>query len=75
MVGTTISVTALKLALIMWIMVVKGVPWSKPAGYLFIRPKPVLSLPMQRKPGFVKCIQKQIDKFALTTDDLQISKL
>lgn len=30
---------------------------------------------MQRKPGLVKRIQKQIDKFALTADDLQISKL
>ena len=48
-------------------MVVKGVPWSNPAGYLFLDQK--------RKLGLVKRIQKQIDKFALTTDDLQISKL
>jgi hypothetical protein len=30
---------------------------------------------MQRKLGLVKRIQKQSDKFALTTDDLQINKL
>jgi len=32
-------------------------------------------LPMQRKLNLVKRIQKQIDKFALTTADLQISIL
>jgi len=48
-------------------MVVKGKPYNNPAGYLFIDQK--------RKLGLVKRIQKQIDKFALTTDSLQISKL
>jgi len=48
-------------------MVVKGVPFNNPAGYLFLDQK--------RKLGLVKRIQKQIDKFALTTDDLQINKL
>ena len=67
MVGTTISATARKLAVIIWNMVVKGVPYNNPAGYLFLDQK--------RKLGLVKRIQKQIDKFALTTDDLQISKL
>jgi transposase len=66
-VGATISATARKLAVIIWNMVVKGVTYNNPAGYLFLDQK--------RKLGLVKRIQKQIDKFALTTDDLQISKL
>ncbi len=67
MVGTTISATARKLAVIIWNMVVKGVPWSNPEGYLFLDQK--------RKLGLVKHIQKQIDKFAITADDLQIIKM
>ncbi len=62
MAGTTICITARKLAVIIWNMVVKGVNYNNPAGYLFLDQK--------RKPGLVKRIQKQIDKFALTTDDL-----
>ena len=64
---SAISATARKLAVIIWNMVVKGVPYNNPAGYLFLDQK--------RKLGLVKRIQKQIDKFALTADDLQISKL
>jgi hypothetical protein len=45
-------------------MVVNSKPFNNPAGYLFLDQK--------RKLGLVKRIQKQIDKFALTTDDLQI---
>ena len=55
--GTAISATARKLVVIIWNMVVKGVPWSNPEGYLFLDQK--------RKLGLVKRIQKQIDKFAL----------
>jgi len=40
---------------------------NKPLCYLFLDQK--------RKLKLVKRIQKQIDKFALTTDDLQIEKL
>lgn len=64
---SAISATARKLAVIIWNMVVKGTQYNNPAGYLFLDQK--------RKLGLVKRIQKQIDKFALTTDDLQITKL
>jgi len=64
---SAISATARKLAVIIWNIVVKGVPYNNPKGYLFLDQK--------RKLGLVKRIQKQIDKFALTTDDLQINKL
>ncbi|KAF0128053.1 MAG: transposase family protein [Bacteroidetes bacterium] len=67
MIGTILSATARKLAVIIWNMVVKGVTYNNPAGYLFLDQK--------RKLGLVKRIQKQIDKFALTTDDMQINKL
>jgi len=39
------------------------------------RPKPLLTLPKLRKLGLVKRIQKQITKFAITADDLQIIKM
>jgi len=45
--------------------VVKGIPYHNPAGYLLLDQK--------RKPGIVKRIQKQIDKFALTNEDLQFA--
>ncbi len=64
---SAISATARKLAVIIWNMVVKGVPYNNPAGYLFLDQK--------RKLGLVKRIQKQIDKFAITVDDLQIIKM
>ncbi len=43
-------------------MVVKGVPYENPEGYLFLDQK--------RKLGLVKRIRKQIDKFGLTNQDL-----
>lgn len=64
---SAISATARKLAVIIWNMVVKGVPYNNPAGYLFLDQK--------RKLGLVKRIQKQITKFAITVDDLQIIKM
>jgi transposase len=63
---SAISATARKLAVIIWNMVVKGIPYHNPAGYLFLDQK--------RKLGIVKRIQKQIAKFELTEDDLQIAK-
>jgi transposase len=45
-------------------MVVKGVQYVNPEGYLFLDQK--------RKLGMVKRIQKQIAKFDLTADDLGI---
>jgi len=62
---SAISATARKLAVIIWNMVVKGIPYENPEGYLFLSQK--------RKLGLVKRIQKQIDKFALTSDDIVFS--
>ncbi|HLP35190.1 MAG TPA: IS110 family transposase [Amoebophilaceae bacterium] len=62
---SAISATARKLAVIIWNMVVKGIPYNNPAGYLFLDQK--------RKLGIVKRIQKQIAKFELTADDLNFS--
>jgi transposase len=63
---SAISATARKLAVIIWNMVVKAIPYTNPEGYLFLDQK--------RKLGIVKRVQKQINKFALTTDDLIIAK-
>jgi transposase len=62
---SAISATARKLAVIIWNVVVKGIPYQNPEGYLFLDQK--------RKLGIVKRIQKQIDKFALTDEDLQFA--
>lgn len=59
---SAISATARKLAVIIWNMVVKGVPYINPEGYLFLDQK--------RKLELVKRIKKQIDKFGLKEDDL-----
>jgi len=48
-----------------WNMVVKGTPYINPEGYLFLDQK--------RKLGLVKRIKKQIDKFALTNSDLNLT--
>jgi transposase len=62
---SAISATARKLAVIIWNMVHEGIPYINPEGYLFLDQK--------RKLGLVKRIQKQIDKFALTNEDLKIA--
>ena len=59
---SAISATARKLAVIIWNMVVKTVPYNNPEGYLFLDQK--------RKLGLVKRIRKQIDKFGLTNEEL-----
>jgi hypothetical protein len=46
-------------------MVVKGVQYINPEGYLFLDQK--------RKLGLVKRIQKQIDKIALNSNDLRFA--
>jgi len=46
-------------------MIMKGTPYIKPEGYLFLDHK--------RKLGLVKRIQKQLDKFALTKEDFIFS--
>ena len=57
-----VSATARKLAVIIWNMVVKQIPYKPPTEYLFLDEK--------RKLGLVSRIRKQIDKFALTNADL-----
>lgn len=61
---SAISATARKLAVIIWNMVVKGIPYVNPEGYLYLDQK--------RKLGLVKRIRKQIDKFGLTNEDLDL---
>lgn len=65
--GRTVAVgaTARKLAVILWNMVVKKVPYQPPTEYLFLDQK--------RKLGLVKRIRKQIDKFELTKEDLGLA--
>ena len=52
---SAVSATARKLAVIIWNMLVKNVPYKNPEGYLYLDQK--------RKLGLVKRIKKQIDKF------------
>jgi hypothetical protein len=58
-------VPARKLAVIIWNMVVKKIPYISPTQYLFLDEK--------RKLGLVKRIRKQIDKFGLTNEQLGLS--
>ena len=62
---SAITATARKLAVIIWNMITKGIPYQNPEGYLYLDQK--------RKLGLVKRIKKQIDRFGLTNDDLQIT--
>jgi len=62
---SAISATARKLAVIIWNMVVKGVPYHNPEEYLFRDQK--------KKLGLLKRIQKQINKFELESTDFQFS--
>jgi transposase len=59
---SAISATARKLAIIIWNMVVKGVPYLNPEGYLFLDQK--------RKMGIAKRIKNQIAKFDLKPDEV-----
>lgn len=61
---SAITATARKLAVIIWNMVVNGVAYQNPQGYLYLDQK--------RKLGLVKRMRKQIDKYGLTNEDLQI---
>jgi transposase len=62
---SAISATARKLAVIIWNMVVKSVPYHNPEEYLFRDQK--------KKLGLLKRIQKQITKFELESTDFQFS--
>jgi len=57
-----VSATARKLAVIIWNMIIKSVPYSPPTEYLFLDQK--------RKRGLVKRIKNQINKFDLNPQDL-----
>jgi len=48
-------------------MAVKHIPYRNSAGYLFDEQK--------RKTGIIKKIKKQIDKLALTNEDLEIATI
>jgi transposase len=60
--ATAVSATARKLAVIIWNMLVKGIPYNPPSQYLFLDEK--------RKQGLVKRIKKQIDKFEIQPEQL-----
>ncbi len=64
---SAITATARKLAVIIWNMVTKGIPYQNPEGYLYLDQK--------RKLGLVKRIQKQIHKFGITNEDLNINTI
>jgi hypothetical protein len=59
---SAISATARKLAVIIWNMIVKGVLYVNPDGYLFLDQK--------RKLELVKWMRKNIAKFDLNAEDL-----
>jgi len=61
---SAISATARKLAVIIWNMVVKNVPYINPAGYLFLDQK--------RKLVVAKRINNQMTKFGLTANDINL---
>ncbi|MFC2188242.1 hypothetical protein ACFCT7_13065 [Fulvivirgaceae bacterium LMO-SS25] len=52
------------MTVIIWNMVVKGVPYINPEGFLFLDQK--------RKLGLVNRIKKQINKFGLSNEDLSL---
>lgn len=62
---SAISATARKLAVIIWNMVVKSIPYHNPEEYLFRDQK--------KKLGLLKRIQKQITKFELEITDFQFA--
>jgi transposase len=62
--ATAVSALARKLAVIIWNMITKGIPYNPPTQYLCLDEK--------RKLGLVKRIIKQIAKFELTNQDLGI---
>jgi len=60
--ATAVSATARKLAVIIWNMLVKGVPYNPPTEYLFLDQK--------RKMKLVSRIKKNITKFDLKPEDV-----
>ncbi len=64
--ATAVSATARKLAVIIWNMLVKGIPYSPPIEYLFLDQK--------RKLRLVSRIKKNIAKFELKPEDVGFDK-
>ncbi len=64
--STAVSATARKLAVIIWNMLVKGVPYNPPTEYLFLDQK--------RKMKLVSRIKKNIAKFDLKPEDVGFVK-
>lgn len=62
--ASAVSATARKLAVIIWNMVVKGMPYNPPTKYLCLEEK--------RRLGLAKRIKKQITRFELTNEELGI---
>jgi len=62
--ASAVSATARKLAVIIWNMVVKGMPYNPPTKYLCLEEK--------RRLGLAKRIKKQISTFELTNEELGI---
>jgi transposase len=62
--ATAVSALARKLAVIIWNMITKSIPYNPPTQYLCLDEK--------RKQGLVKRIRKQIAKFELTNLDLGV---
>jgi len=58
---SAISATARKLGVIIWNMLVKGIPYKNPEGYMYLDEK--------RKLGVVKRIRKQIEKYGVISED------
>jgi transposase len=63
--ATAVSATARKLAVIIWNMLVKGIPYNPPTKYMFLDEK--------RRLGLVKRIRKQITKFEIEPEQLGFS--
>ncbi len=64
---SAISATARKLAVIIWNMVMLQTPYKNPEEYLFLDQK--------RKLDMIKRIQKQINKFGLSDDDIKFATI
>ena len=65
--ATAVSATARKLAVIIWNMLSKGVPYQPPTEYLFLDQK--------RKMKLVNRIKKNIAKFELKPEDIGFNNM
>jgi len=65
--ATAISATARKLAVIIWNMLTKGIPYHPPTEYLFLDQK--------RKLKMLSRIKKNIVKFDIRPEDIGLSKI